>query len=386
MAEPARAARSQAGDSRAGFEVARWVDLLGGFIARRPKLWTRLGNLETRLVGEEIEDVRIEQPIYVCGLARSGSTKLLETLAAHPATVSHRYSDYPPVFTPYGWNRLLERMPKRPSGPAERTHQDGIEVTADSPEAFEEVLWMAFFDHLHDPSRPNVLDGTTSHPAFEAFYRAHIRKLLRVRGGQRYLAKGNYNLTRLDYLLKLFPDARFVVPVRDPAWHIASLMKQHRLFCRGEDANPKALEHMRRVGHFEFGLDRRPVHVGDPRIATVQAAWAGGQEVEGWAHYWAMLHDYLADRLASSPALAGATLIVRFEDLCQSPVEIVRALLTHCRLGAADDWIREIAGGFHFPTYYKPEFSDAEMRLIREVTGASAARLGYVSQTAPIPA
>ncbi|WP_256206685.1 sulfotransferase [Pseudomonas sp. BAY1663] len=68
---------------------------------------------------------------------------------------------------------------------------------------------------------------------------------------------------RLGYLQRLYPDARFVLAIRDPVWHIASLIKQQRLFVAGERAEPRALEHMRRVGHYEFGLDRRPINVGD---------------------------------------------------------------------------------------------------------------------------
>ena len=70
-------------------------------------------------------------------------------------------------------------------------------------------------------------------------------------------------LTRFAYLLRMFPDARFVVPVRDPRWHIASLMKQHRLFLDGQRDNPAAQRHLRRVGHFEFGTERRPIGIGD---------------------------------------------------------------------------------------------------------------------------
>src|SRR3546814_14155500 len=87
-------------------------------------------------------------------------------------------------------------------------------ITPDSPEAFEEVLWMAFFPDLHDPTASSVLDERTDNAAFESFYRDHIRKLLRVRGGRRYLSKGNYSVTRLEYLLKVFPDARFILPVQ----------------------------------------------------------------------------------------------------------------------------------------------------------------------------
>ena len=29
-----------------GFQVARWVDAVGGFVSRRPGLWIALGNFE----------------------------------------------------------------------------------------------------------------------------------------------------------------------------------------------------------------------------------------------------------------------------------------------------------------------------------------------------
>lgn len=361
-----------------GFKVTGWIDALGGFINRRPGLWIRFGNLETRLLADEIEPVAVRQPVYVAGLARSGSTILLEMLAAQGDLASHRYSDYPPVFTPYLWNRLLERMPKRQAAPSERTHRDGIKVTPESPEAFEEVLWMAFFPHLHDPSRRAVLDSETSNPAFDAFYRDHIRKLLRVRGGQRYLAKGNYNITRLEYLLKLFPDARFVIPVRAPTWHIASLMKQHRLFCEGERDHPKALQHMRRVGHFEFGLDRRAVNIGDgAETARIEDAWRRGEEVEGWARYWSQIYGFVADRLAANERLRDAALVVRFEDLCSRPHETLKGVLDHCRLGVPEAWLAEMAEKIHFPSYYRPGFTPQDLATIERFTGGTARRLGY---------
>ena len=361
-----------------GFRVARWVDALGGLIDRRPELWIGLGNLETRLLSDEIEATAIVSPVYISGIARAGSTILLETLARHPDLVSHRYRDYPPVFTPYWWNRFLERVPQREAPPAERTHADGIAITPESPEAFEEVIWMAFFPDLHDPSRSDVLAAGTDNPAFEAFYRAHVRKLLRVRGGGRYLSKGNYNVTRLEYLLELFPDARFVIPVRDPVWHIASLMKQHALFCEGETRHPAALRHMRRVGHFEFGLDRRPINAGDAAaLAGTVAAWARGDELEGWARHWSHVYRFVADRLDANAELRAASLVVRFEDMCRDPGATIRAVPAHCRLEAADAWIDERAAGIRFPSYYQADFAPGELEVVAQHTAQTAARFGY---------
>jgi hypothetical protein len=77
----------------------------------------------------------------------------------------------------------------------------------------------------------------------------------------RYLAKNNYDIARLDYLSSLFLDARFVVPVREPTYHIASLMKQHRLLSEEESRDKRVLAYMRRSGHVEFGFDRRSLNL-----------------------------------------------------------------------------------------------------------------------------
>ena len=105
-------------------------------------------------------------------------------------------------------------------------------VTAESPEAMEEVLWTAFFPRLHDPEVSNILDGQFERPELESFFAEHIRKLILARGGQRYVSKNNYNVTRLSYFARLFPDARFLLPIRSPLAHVGSLMKQHGLFSK----------------------------------------------------------------------------------------------------------------------------------------------------------
>ncbi|MEZ5832817.1 MAG: sulfotransferase [Dongiaceae bacterium] len=371
--------------TRKGFEVSPWVDRLGGHIERRTGWWTRLGALETRLLAGVLSDIRIDRPIYVTGLARSGTTILLETLVRHPEVATHRYRDFPMLFTPYLWNRWLDLVPRAPELPAERSHGDGIAVTSESPEAFEEPLWTAFFPDQHNPSVSAVLDRTTHHPAFARFYRDHIRKLLAVRGRRRYVAKGNYNVTRIPYLAALFPDARFVIPVRDPIWHIASLMKQHRLFLDGQRGNPGAVRHLRRVGHFEFGLDRRPINVGDEAAAAeIAGLWRAGEEVRGWARYWSRLHRHIAELVEGDEGLRSAVHVVRYEDLCATPEATLAAILSHCRLRASAAYVSQATERFRAPTYYRPRFTADELSIIAEETAEIAHRFGY--QTADAPA
>ncbi len=360
------------------FEVTGWVHRLGGFIAGRRDLWVRLAGLETRLLRDRLDDLRIDRPVYISGLARAGTTILLEIVARHPDVVTHQYRDYPPVYTPYWWNWLLGYMETRPAQPIERAHADGILITPASPEAMEEILWMTFFPDCHALGVNSVLDGTASNPAFEAFYREHVGKLLLARGGRRYVSKGNYNITRLQYLQRLFPDARFVLPVRDPAGHVASLIKQQRLFSQATRESPRAREHLRRVGHFEFGPDRVPIDADDAaRVREIAALWAAGEEVRGWARYWSHIYGFVADRLAADTRLVDAACVVRFEDLCRSPGETLERVFAHAGLADAGSLIDAAARELRFPAYYTPAFTESERAIIAEETAATAARFGY---------
>ncbi len=363
----------------AALEMPRWLDALGGFIDRTAGFWQKLGDLESSAHREQLDQIAIDRPCYVAGIARSGSTILLELLAGRPGVATHRYRDFPPIYTPLFWNRAFAQVYRSDAPPAERAHKDRILVTPDSPEAMEEVLWMRFFRDAHDEAASQVLDATTSNPAFERFYADHLRKIILVRGGQRYLSKGNYNLTRFAYLLKLFPDARFVVPVRDPRWHIASLMKQHRLFDAEERRDPRILKHMQRAGHFEFGLDRRVINVGDSQAASAIAAlWRDGQEVRGWARYWAMLYGFVLAQRERDPAIRQASMFVRYEDLCDQAEATLAATFAHAGLDLAPGEAAAMASRLSQPGYYQLGFTAAEEAIIAEETGPVAAALGYL--------
>lgn len=367
---------SSVGQDLSAFAVPYWLDLLGGMVSRHSRFWIRLGNLESNAAASDLERVSVAAPIYISGFARSGSTLLHEIVASHPSVATHRVKDYPFVFNPFWWRRASSKW--RTTAARERAHGDRITITGDSPEALEEMLWMAFFPGCHDPARSNVLGPDTRHPEFESFYRGHIGKLLVAEVAARYAAKANYHVARLAYLVRLFPDAKIILPVRSPADHIASLLRQHQRFSEAQSKYPRALAYMRRSGHFEFGLDRRPLNLGDSsRVDEVLSCWSKGDDLRGYALSWEMVYAYLARLLAEDERVKAATFVVRYEALCKSPRETLDALMRHVDLADADPIVDRFASVVAPPDYYRRQFSPEEEAVIADITSATAAAWGY---------
>jgi hypothetical protein len=352
------------------------LDVVGGWVHYFRDYWLGLGRLESKLLADQLRATQLTSPIFVCGLARSGSTLLHEAIAAHPGVATHRVKDYPLVYTPYWWRRATAKT--APAAPRERPHRDRVFITIDSPDALEEMLWLAFFPRCHDPRSDNRLGANESYPAFERFYRSHIRKLLLAEGATRYVAKANYHVARLPYLLRLLPDAKIVLPVRSPARHIASLMRQHRWFAEGHRLNPRALRYMQRSGHFEFGGDRRPINLGDhERVRQIEHDWSTGHEARGWARYWEMVYAYLARLLETDRVVRRAAKVIRFEALCDRPADCLREVLGHCGLPDGEPVVGRFAPTIRRPDYYDASFTAAEAAAIRQETATTAGLWGY---------
>lgn len=300
---------------------------------RNMNFMRRLGDLETRLYAKRLKTIPISKPIFITGLARAGTTILLEKLSAGKGIATHRYRDFPFIMTPILWNKFLRLFGAKQTA-SERPHQDKIKITRDSPDAFEEPIWQHYFPHLHDATRQHVLDSETENETFAAFYRQHIQKIMLLRKGSRYLSKGNYNLTRIEYIGKIFPNAVFLIPIRHPLTHVESLVRQHELFKKYAETDPKIPNYLRAVGHYEFGPQRSPIHVTDDGANEIEMAWEKGNESLGYAVQWREVYEYIADIFNRNPELASRLRIVRFEDLCSNPSAKFAQVLDFIGMGA----------------------------------------------------
>jgi hypothetical protein len=359
-------------------QVPSGLYLQSRFFAATRGFWRRLADFESTVVRGETEIRVVDRPVYIASLPRSGTTILTEMLAQHPDLTCHRYSDFPNVWTPYWRNYLLQKTRLQAPKMVERAHQDRIEVNNDSPEAVEEVLWMSFFKSLHDTAVSQVLDGQTRNGEFDDFYTQHILKLLAVRNARRYLAKGNYNLARIRYILALNPHAKFVIPVRDPVHQVASLAKQHALFTRSSETDSRIPLQLAMSGHFEFGPRRVPVNFGNQGVTqAIIDCWRQGREAEGWARYWAETYQHVIGQLEAFPEVRKACLLIRYEDLCTHSARMIDTVLAHCELpqngfeATRTAYIEKLSP----PDYYAVGFSPDELAQIDRHCGPVNAKL-----------
>ena len=338
--------------------------------------WRQLGDLETEMLGRRLASIRIDRPVFITGLARSGTTVLLEILAGLDGVATHRYRDFPFLWAPWGWNRVQRAMAKADT-PVERPHKDRIYITRDSPEAFEEPIWQHFLPHLHDPNAIHVLTGDEQNDKFETFFKDHIRKIILLRKGRRYVSKGNYNVTRIAYLARMFPDARFIVPIRDPVTHVVSLLRQHRQFLDYAATDPRVAGYLRAAGHYEFGPQRTPVNVTETGRRQVTQAWADGDDTGGYAHLWSEIYGYVS-HLLDTGDLSARVRTIRYEDFCADPAAVMDGLLDFTGLAPADGTaLADRLDHISAPPPTDASTTAEERYRIREIVADVAGRFGY---------
>ncbi|MEI4472643.1 sulfotransferase [Frigidibacter sp. MR17.24] len=251
-----------------------------------PGLQKALARVETQRFADRIDPETARRPVFVTSLARAGTTILLDVLARQPDFAAATYRQMPFALAPLMWSEMT-RGHRKAAAEVERAHGDGLTVGFDSPEAFEEMAWLAFWKDHYAPDHIRPWAADACNPAFEEFFALYRAKIVATRpGALRYLAKNNASITRLGYLRRICPDATVVIPVRDPVAHVRSLMRQHARFTRLHAAEPFGRRYMEGIGHFEFGAALRPI--------LFDGAPPQGDEADHpdfWLRYWADVYE-----------------------------------------------------------------------------------------------
>lgn len=253
-----------------------------------------MADMEDGMFAKDLKGITGARPIFITSLPRAGTTILLTALAHVPDLATHLYRDMPFLMAPMLWNRLSKGFRKNTSL-TERAHGDGIQVGYDSPEAFEEVIWKAFWPDHYKTDGISLWTAADRNAEAEEFLHKHLAKIIALRcgpnaAGGRYISKNNGNVARIPLLRAIFPDADIVVPIRDPLTHAASLLRQHENFLRQQAEDPFVKRYMGDIGHYEFGELHRPIAFPGLEALTSGTTPA---DLDYWLGYWIAAYEHL---------------------------------------------------------------------------------------------
>ena len=212
--------------------------------------------------------VRVREPVFIIGVPRSGSTHLMRVLAQDEATFACAKLWevlLAPSITQRTLVRALARVDARLGSPFRRWLDAWEERAFRGSDTYHKIrlrrpdedelnlvpifsaIHLAFlFPFLDEFERYIYFDsrlGEGEKARFMGFYRRAAQRTLYVYGAdKRLLSKSPAHSGRVATLAELFPDARFIVAVRDPAEVLPSTMSlfsfQWSLFADPLEAYP----------------------------------------------------------------------------------------------------------------------------------------------------
>ena len=287
-------------------------------IALQPKAIAEISfDIENTLVNKK-EPALSDNHIFISGLARSGTTILLQYLYETGLFRSLTYLDMPFVLMPNTWKQITYK--KKPSEYKERAHRDGIMVGFDSPEAFEEVFWRVFCGEKYICN-----DRLKLHHVDEEVlkkFKDHVSNILLSSNSlnqSRYLSKNNNNVLRFEALQKSMPNSQIIIPFRDPLQHSISLLDQHLHFSKIQAKDKFSLDYMNWLGHFEFGLNQKPFFLNDEDIFNEMAAY-DKTDINFWLLSWKNYYRYVNDQPIKN------SIFFSYEQFCMAPSSVLGRL------------------------------------------------------------
>ena len=228
--------------------------------------------------------------VFVLGLARSGTTILLNALYKSDEFSSLSYQDMPFILAPNLWSKLS--LYKKDIDLVERAHGDGIKVSTESPEAFEEVFWMTFDE-----------DDKDTKEKFKNYVQLINQKYYK----KRYLSKNNQNIRRPELISKIFPHSKILIPFRNPIQHAHSLLSQHKRFIKYSKKDNFISNYMKWIGHTEFGPNYIPIN-------KKNLCFEDDLTINHWLEQWYLTYKQCFDNLKNNENVY----FICYEKLCNA--------------------------------------------------------------------
>lgn len=210
---------------------------------------------EKFLMRIDLSNIKVEKPIFLLGLPRSGTTMLQDIICTHPqiAFFTNAMHQFP-------WNicavETLRKMLKL-DGKGERYLGDSVEVQAGSPNEGLKFwgYWFGWDPH-NVRYTPRAPESFTQEEIDAIHYQ--LKRVIWCHGpDRRFFTKNPALIPDIAILKHIFPEAKFIHIVRDPRHSANSLLKLYRLEAAQLDLIRSETKH---------GLYDRGVFIPYPRI------------------------------------------------------------------------------------------------------------------------
>jgi hypothetical protein len=183
---------------------------------------------EANVLRVNVSGYRVDRPIFLLGLPRSGTTMLQDTMCRHPgiAYINNSMNRFPDALCATDYFRRKLRLDFE----IERYLADSVPVSPGSPsDALS--FWTRWFDIDPFSLAYHEFDAADISPATRSSMDETIRRVIWCYGDpqRRFFNKVIHCTPYVELLNALFPDAKLVHIVRDPRMTANSMVKLCRL-------------------------------------------------------------------------------------------------------------------------------------------------------------
>jgi hypothetical protein len=249
--------------------------------------------------------------VIISGLARAGTTSLMNDISKIDDFVSLSYANMPFLLCPNIWAKLYKPKNKELK---ERSHKDGIMIGLNSNEALEEYFFKvkANDSYIKDT---HLSEYEISPEDYNDYLDYH--SIIKLDNRKIYLAKNNNFILRYKSVRALNDDFIMVILYRDPITHAASLMEKHRDYQKLQKEDPFVLEYMNWLGHHEFGENQKPFLFRN----SEEYKQYDKTTLDYWLTIWINYYRYVST--ISHPN----TLLINYDSYCKNPKETIVTIL-----------------------------------------------------------